>query len=207
MRLALSGPILSKQTTLSPGSWLRRATIALLYRMRYSLATKALQIRVPWSKRGRKGRWPPRPAAPRARTTAGSIHAHLTQGWARGRVSPWTPPQSSLGLLVVTPPVISPCARRASSACPMPRRAVPTSWRVCARCPRRWSPWTPRGLEVPVPAALAAAGHALAVVNPRQVQDAAKTTGRRATPDVHETHVQAGVAEVVRPTPRPLGVL
>ncbi len=60
------------------------------------------------------------------------------------------------------------------------------------------------GLEVPVTAALAAAGLAVAVVNPRQVRDFAKAIGQLAKSDVLDAHVLARFAEVVRPTPRPL---
>ena len=60
------------------------------------------------------------------------------------------------------------------------------------------------GLEVPVTAALAAAGLAVAVVNPRQVRDFAKAVGRLAKTDALDAQVLAHFAEVVRPTPRPL---
>ena len=60
------------------------------------------------------------------------------------------------------------------------------------------------GLEVPVTAALAAAGLAVAVVNPRQVRDFAKAIGQLAKTDALDAHVLARFAEVVRPTPRPL---
>jgi transposase len=59
-------------------------------------------------------------------------------------------------------------------------------------------------LEVPVTAALAAAGLAVAVVNPRQVRDFAKAVGQLAKSDALDAHVLARFAEVVRPTPRPL---
>ncbi len=60
------------------------------------------------------------------------------------------------------------------------------------------------GLEVPVTAALVAAGLAVAVVNPRQVRDFAKAIGQLAKTDALDAHVLARFAEVVRPTPRPL---
>ena len=60
------------------------------------------------------------------------------------------------------------------------------------------------GLEVPVTAALAAAGLAVAVVNPRQVRDFAKAVGQLAKSDALDAHLLARFAEVVRPTPRPL---
>src|SRR3954452_19462068 len=60
------------------------------------------------------------------------------------------------------------------------------------------------GLEVPVTAALAAAGLAVAVVNPRQVRDFAKAVGQLAKTDALDAHLLARFAEVVRPEPRPL---
>jgi transposase len=60
------------------------------------------------------------------------------------------------------------------------------------------------GLEVPVTAALATAGLAVAVVNPRQVRDFAKATGQLAKTDALDAHMLAHFAEMVRPTPRPL---
>lgn len=60
------------------------------------------------------------------------------------------------------------------------------------------------GLEGPVAAALAAAGLAVAVVNPRQVRDFAKAIGQLAKTDALDAHVLARFAAVVHPTPRPL---
>jgi transposase len=60
------------------------------------------------------------------------------------------------------------------------------------------------GLEVPLVAAVAAAGLAIAVVNPRQVRDFAKAVGQLAKTDTLDAQVLARFAEVVRPTPRPL---
>jgi len=60
------------------------------------------------------------------------------------------------------------------------------------------------GLEVPVATALAAAGVAVAVVNPRQVRDFAKATGRLAKTDTLDARVLAHFAQAVRPEPRPL---
>jgi len=56
------------------------------------------------------------------------------------------------------------------------------------------------GLEVP----LAAAGLAVAVVNPRQVRDFARAIGQLAKTDALDAHLLARFAEVVRPEPRPL---
>ena len=58
--------------------------------------------------------------------------------------------------------------------------------------------------EAPCAAALAAAGVQVAVVNPRQVRDFAKATGRLAKTDTLDASVLALFAERVRPEPRPL---
>jgi transposase len=60
------------------------------------------------------------------------------------------------------------------------------------------------GLEMPAVAALGAAGLPVVVVNPRQVRDFAKATGKLAKTDVLDAEVLALFAERVRPTPRPL---
>lgn len=60
------------------------------------------------------------------------------------------------------------------------------------------------GLEVALAAALGAASLPVAVVNPRQVRDFARATGRLAKTDTLDAQVLALFAERVRPTPRPL---
>jgi transposase len=60
------------------------------------------------------------------------------------------------------------------------------------------------GLEIPLAAALAAAGLPLAVVNPRQVRDFAKAVGQLAKTDVLDAQLLARFADVIRPTSRPL---
>lgn len=60
------------------------------------------------------------------------------------------------------------------------------------------------GYETAIAAALASAGIVLAVVNPRQVRDFAKATGRLAKTDALDAAVLAQFAEVVKPEPRPL---
>jgi transposase len=60
------------------------------------------------------------------------------------------------------------------------------------------------GYEHPAAAALAAAGVPVAVVNPRQVRDFARATGRLAKTDALDAAVLAHFAEAVRPDPRPL---
>lgn len=60
------------------------------------------------------------------------------------------------------------------------------------------------GLEVAVASALAVAGLPVSVVNPRQVRDFAKATGRLAKTDAIDAQVLARFAEAVRPAPRQL---
>ena len=60
------------------------------------------------------------------------------------------------------------------------------------------------GLEYPAAAALAAAGHPVAVVNPRQVHDFAKATGRLAKTDPLDADTLALFAERIQPPARPL---
>jgi len=60
------------------------------------------------------------------------------------------------------------------------------------------------GLEVPVASALATAGIAVAIVNPRQVRDFARATGRLAKTDALDAEVLARFGEAVRPAARPL---
>jgi transposase len=60
------------------------------------------------------------------------------------------------------------------------------------------------GLEIPLTSALATAGLPVVVVNPRQVRDFAKASGRLAKTDALDAQVLAQFAEVMRPQPRPL---
>jgi transposase len=60
------------------------------------------------------------------------------------------------------------------------------------------------GLEMPVAAALAAAGLPVAVVNPRQARDFAKATGQLAKADRIDALQLARFGQAVRPAPRPL---
>ena len=60
------------------------------------------------------------------------------------------------------------------------------------------------GLELPVVAALAAEAVPVAVVNPRQVRDFARATGKLAKTDALDAAVLAHFAEAVRPPVRPL---
>jgi transposase len=60
------------------------------------------------------------------------------------------------------------------------------------------------GLELPVAAALADAGLPVAIVNPRQVRDFAKATGRLAKTDRIDAAVIAHFGQAVRPRARPL---
>lgn len=60
------------------------------------------------------------------------------------------------------------------------------------------------GFEAIVAAALAAAQLPLAVVNPRQIRDFARATGRLAKTDALDAAVIARFAEAIRPEPRPV---
>ena len=60
------------------------------------------------------------------------------------------------------------------------------------------------GFETTVAGALCAAGLPLAVVNPRQIRDFARATGRLAKTDALDAAAGAHFAEAVRPDPRPV---
>lgn len=60
------------------------------------------------------------------------------------------------------------------------------------------------GFETVVASALAAAGLPICVVNPRQIRDFARATGRLAKTDTLDAEAIAHFAEAVRPEPRPL---
>jgi transposase len=60
------------------------------------------------------------------------------------------------------------------------------------------------GWELPLAASLGVAGVPVAVVNPRQVRDFAKATGRLAKSDRLDAQVLARFAAAVQPRPRPL---
>ena len=60
------------------------------------------------------------------------------------------------------------------------------------------------GLELPLVAALAAEELPVVVVNPRQVRDFARATGKLAKTDALDAAVLAHFAEAVRPPVRPL---
>src|SRR5213593_2964311 len=60
------------------------------------------------------------------------------------------------------------------------------------------------GLEIPLTGVLAAAGVPVVVVNPRQVRDFAKATGRLAKTDTLDAQTLAHFAQVMRPELQPL---
>ncbi len=60
------------------------------------------------------------------------------------------------------------------------------------------------GLELPVAAALAEAGFSVAIVNPRQVRDFAKATGKLAKTDRIDAQTLAHFGEAIKPEPRPM---
>jgi len=60
------------------------------------------------------------------------------------------------------------------------------------------------GIEIPLAASLVAAAIPVAVVNPRQIRDFARATGKLAKTDVLDAQVIAFFAATIHPTPRPL---
>jgi transposase len=60
------------------------------------------------------------------------------------------------------------------------------------------------GLEIPAADGISAAGHSVAVLNPRQVRQFARATGSLAKTDPLDARILARFAERVRPEPRPL---
>jgi transposase len=100
------------------------------------------------------------------------------------------------------------CASRPSGE----RQQVPNTEAGISRLVEQWRAAPPTAivveatgrLEVPLVSALAAAGLPVSVVNPRQVRDFAKATGRWAKTDALDAAVLAQFAEAVRPTPRPI---
>ena len=60
------------------------------------------------------------------------------------------------------------------------------------------------GFEIAVAATLASAQLPVAVVNPRQIRDFARATGRLAKTDVLDAQMIALFAERIRPEPRPI---
>jgi transposase len=60
------------------------------------------------------------------------------------------------------------------------------------------------GFEITAAASLASAGLPLAVVNPRQIRDFARATGRLAKTDALDAQIIALFAERIRPEPRPI---
>jgi len=73
-----------------------------------------------------------------------------------------------------------------------------------ARAPERIVLEATAGYELPVLVALADAGLAVVAVNPRQVREFARSTGRLAKTDALDAHVLARFAAVIRPQLRPL---
>jgi transposase len=76
--------------------------------------------------------------------------------------------------------------------------------RLAALAPRLVVLEATGGFEVMVAAALAAAKLPLAVVNPRQIRDFARATGKLAKTDALDAAAIAHFAEAVRPEPRPI---
>jgi len=76
--------------------------------------------------------------------------------------------------------------------------------RVAQLAPQRIVLEATGGFEAPLAAALAGAGQPVVVVNPRQVRDFAKATGKLAKTDAIDAAVLAHFAQAVRPEVRPL---
>ena len=98
------------------------------------------------------------------------------------------------------------CARWIrSSPLPVTQRAWTSSAGVCVRsAPALIVLEATGGFEVMVAAALASAHLPLSVVNPRQIRDFARATGRLARTDTLDAQIIALFAERVRPEPRPI---
>jgi transposase len=97
--------------------------------------------------------------------------------------------------------------RPAGDAFGLPRNAVGLEQlveRLAAQSPALIVLEATGGFEVTVAAALAAAGLPLAVVNPRQIREFARSTGRLAKTDRLDADAIALFAERVRPEPRPI---
>ena len=75
---------------------------------------------------------------------------------------------------------------------------------ICKRSPKLIVLEATGGYERQAVAMLAAEGLPVVVVNPRQVRDFARATGRLAKTDAIDAQVLAAFAEAVRPEPRPL---
>ena len=76
--------------------------------------------------------------------------------------------------------------------------------RLCALDVALIVPEATGGFETTVAGALCAAGLPLAVVNPRQIRDFARATGRLAKTDALDAAAIAHFADVIRPDPRPV---
>jgi transposase len=93
-----------------------------------------------------------------------------------------------------------------------PERSVPYTEAGIATLVEQLGPMRPTAvvleatgdLEGALVSALVAAGLPVQVINPRQVRDFARATGRLAKTDVLDARLLAQFAEAVRPTPRPL---
>lgn len=97
--------------------------------------------------------------------------------------------------------------RPAGDAFGLPRNAVGLEQlveRLAAQSPALIVLEATGGFEVTVAAALAAAGLPLAVVNPRQIREFARSTGRLAKTDRLDAEAIALFAERIRPEPRPI---
>lgn len=93
----------------------------------------------------------------------------------------------------------------ASFSIPHDESAIATvTEQLCALSPTLIVLEATGGMEIPLTSALATAGLPVVVVNPRQVRDFAKASGRLAKTDALDAQVLAQFTEVRRPQPRPL---
>ena len=156
---------------------------------------------------GKTGPQHGRPAAiPRARTVVRAKQARIIQDRAKGKERVLKEPSTSIGIDV------------AKATLDVAVRPAGTQWQVSyteegveglVQQLRELEPTlvvleATGGLEVVLVSALAQARLPVAVVNPRQVRDFAKATGRLAKTDAIDAAVLAHFAEAVRPMPRPL---
>jgi transposase len=84
-----------------------------------------------------------------------------------------------------------------------PKGHAELTQRLAAHCPTLIVLEATGGYQAPVVAELGANGLPVAVVNPRQVRDFAKATGRLAKTDSIDAEALAHFAEAIRPEPRP----
>ena len=92
-----------------------------------------------------------------------------------------------------------------SGVFPTMRMELPPSWNTLRGYSRRWWSWKqPAGTKCRWPLSLQPPTYPVAVVNPRQVRNFARSTGKLAKTDSIDAMVLAHFAKALRPTPRPI---